>query len=111
MADGFIKPRAVDKAMIAANPLQALVGYLSTVLAVFGVFEAMGLSADQVAILGGALLGIVSTVQHFWEKGKREEAQRLRTDNEELKRRTSQFEASAAELEELRKIRRPAAES
>jgi hypothetical protein len=108
---GMIKPTTVDKAMIAADPAAALVGYLSTILATFGVFEAMSLTADQVAILGGAVLGLMATVRHFYEKNKRAAVEVLHTAHEDLKRRTSQFEAaSKEELDELRKLKRPAAE-
>ncbi len=61
----MIKPTTVDKAMIAADPAAALVGYLSTILATFGLFEKMDLTADQVAILGGAVLGLMGTFRHF----------------------------------------------
>jgi small neutral amino acid transporter SnatA (MarC family) len=109
---GVIKPTTVDKAMIAADPAAAFVGYLSTILATFGLFEYLGLSADQVAILGGAVLGLVATVRVFHEKGRRAAEVVFHTAHEELKRRTSQFEkASPEELEELRKHKRPAAES
>jgi hypothetical protein len=96
VAGGIIKPKTVDKAMIAADPAAALVGYLSTILATFGLFEKMGLSADQVAILGGAVLGLLATVRVFYEKGRRlaeKELQgaheKLRGDHEELVRKTS----------------------
>lgn len=98
MADGFIKPKTVDKAMIAADPAAAAVGYLSTILAVFGVFDAMGLDADQVAILGGAVMGLVATARHFYEKNRRREQEllssahtKLQGEHEDLKRKTSQF--------------------
>lgn len=93
MADGFIKPKAVDKAMIAADPAAAAVGYLSTILAVFGLFEAVGLNADQVAILGGAVLGLLATFRHFYEKGRRRDHTSLYNAHEDLKRKTSQFTA------------------
>lgn len=96
MAGGFIKPKSIDKAMIAADPAAALVGYLSTILAVFGLFEKMGLTADQVAILGGAVLGLLATVRVFYEKGRRLAEkelhgahEKLRGDHEELVRKTS----------------------
>lgn len=112
MAGGYIKPKAVDKAMIAADPAAAAVGYLSTILAVFGVFEKMSLTADQVAILGGALLGLMATGRHFYEKNRRKGVEELHTAHEDLKRRTSQFtKADREELEELKAEReRPAAE-
>jgi len=99
--------------MIAADPAAAAVGYLSTILATFGIFEAMGLTADQVAILGGAVLGLMATVRHFVEKGRRLETDKLRADHEELKRKTSQLEGlSPDEIEELRELkRRPAADA
>lgn len=112
MAGGFIKPRAVDKAMIAADPAAAFVGYLSTILATFGIFEAMGLSADQVAILGGAVLGLMATARHFVEKGRRKDVQQLQTAHEELVRKTSQLEAmSPEELAELRRLKAKAGET
>ena len=95
---GFIKPKTVDKAMIAADPAAAFVGYLSTILATFGLFEWLGLTADQVAILGGAVLGLMATVRLFVERGRRQAQQILHTAlevlqgaHEELKRKTSQF--------------------
>ena len=98
MADGFIKPTKIDKAMIAADPAAALVGYLSTILATFGIFEAMGLTADQVAILGGAVLGLMATLRIFYERARRaaevlikEAHAELREDHEELKRKTGTF--------------------
>ena len=82
---GFIKPTTVDKAMIAADPAAAFVGYLSTILATFGLFEWLGLSADQVAILGGAVLGLMATVRLFVEKSRRVAAQVFQTEHEELR--------------------------
>ena len=97
MADGLIKPKNIDKAWIASDPAAALVGYLSTILAVFGVFEWMGLSADQVAILGGAVLGLMATLRIFYEKNRRQvekelakNHEELEVAHEELKRKTSQ---------------------
>ena len=87
----LIKPSTVDKAMIAADPAAALVGYLSTILATFGLFEWAGLSADQVAILGGACLGLVATLRVFYEKSRRKAVEVLHTAHEELKRKTGQF--------------------
>lgn len=87
----MIKPTTVDKAMIAADPAAAFVGYLSTILATFGLFEWLGLNADQVAILGGAVLGLMATVRVFHEKGRRKAHQVLHTAHEELKRKTGQF--------------------
>jgi len=81
---GFITTKRVDKAMIAADPAAAFVGYLSTILATFGLFEWLGLTADQVAILGGAVLGLMATVRLFVEKGRRTAAQLLHTQHEEL---------------------------
>ena len=101
MAAGFIQPKTVDKAMIAADPAAAFVGYLSTILATFGLFERVGLDADQVAILGGVVLGLMGTVRHFYEKNKRAAAEVLHTAHEELKRRTIQLE----------ELKRPAADT
>jgi hypothetical protein len=102
MADGFIKPTSVDKAMIAADPVAAAMGYLSTILATFGVFERMGLNADQVAILGGAVLGLVATARHFYEKNRRESVLHLRESvlhlremHEKLKEQTFTSESLA----------------
>lgn len=78
--------------MIAADPAAALVGYLSTILATFGLFDAMGLDADQVAILGGAVLGLMATVRHFYEKSRRQAHVALQAAHEELKRKTGQFD-------------------
>lgn len=86
---GFIQPKTVDKAMIAADPTAALIGYLSMVLATFGVFEALSLTADQVAILGGAILGLLATFRHFYEQDKREV---LETLQGVLKRQTNELE-------------------
>lgn len=83
-----IKPQTVDKAMIAADPAAAAMGYLSTILATFGVFEHLGLSADQVAILGGAVLGLLATARHFYERRRRVAVGELRERHEELKRKT-----------------------
>jgi hypothetical protein len=91
MAQSFIRPSAVDKAWIASDPAAAAVGYGSTILAVFGVFEWLGLTADQVAILGGAVLGLFATVRTFREKGKRKEVTDLHNAHEELVRKTSQL--------------------
>lgn len=97
MADGVIKPKSIDKAWIASDPAAALVGYLSTILAVFGVFEWVGLNADQVAILGGAVLGLMATLRIFYEKNRRlaekelaKHHEELEVAHEELKRKTSQ---------------------
>lgn len=90
VAQGFIKPKAVDKAMIAADPAAALVGYLSTILATFGLFEWVGLNADQVAILGGAVLGLVATARVFYERNRRKSVNELEVAHEELKRKSSQ---------------------
>lgn len=87
----MIRPTTVDKAMIAADPAAALVGYVSTILATFGLFEAMGLNADQVAILGGAVLGLLATIRVFYEKSRRQAHVALQAAHEELKRKTGQF--------------------
>jgi len=85
---GFLQPKTLDRAMIAADPAAALVGYVSTILATFGLFELMGLSADQVAILGGAVLGLVATLRVFYERARRAAHQELQDAHEELKRKT-----------------------
>jgi len=96
MAGGMIQPTKVDKAMIAADPAAAAIGYLSTILAVFGFFDWIGLDADQIAILGGAVLGLFATARHFYEKNRRGTAfvreaahQELAVAHEELVRKTS----------------------
>jgi len=45
----------VDKAWVAADPLTAVISSGVLILAVFGIWSWIGLSADQVAILGSAL--------------------------------------------------------
>lgn len=79
--------------MIAADPAAALVGYLSTILATFGVFELVGLSADQVAILGGAVLGLMATLRVFYEKSRRMAHKELSRAHEELKRQSAGLRA------------------
>ena len=61
----------IDKAWIAADPAAALIGYVSTILATFGVFERLNLSADQVATLGGAILGVCATIRTLVERERR----------------------------------------
>lgn len=97
MPQSFIKPKAVDKAMIAADPAAALVGYLSTILATFGVFEALNLTADQIAILGGAVLGLMATGRIFYERTRRaaigglaERHEKIVVAHEKLKKETLQ---------------------
>lgn len=97
MAGGVIEPKTVDKAMIAADPAAAFIGYLSTILATFGLFKEAGLDADQVAILGGAVLGLMATVRHFYEKNRRAARAAFHTAHEELKRR-----AAGGDLEDER---------
>jgi hypothetical protein len=93
---GTIKPTNIDKAWIAADPAAAVVGYGSTILAVFGVFAAIGLDADQVAILGGAVIGLMSSLRTLRERRQRrkmdelsERHRLLEVEHEELKRQTS----------------------
>lgn len=88
MADTF-KTSTVDKAMIAADPSAAAVGYLSTILAVFGVFERAGLTADQVAILGGAFLGLIATGRAIYETARRAKVVGLQNAHETLRKRTA----------------------
>jgi hypothetical protein len=83
MKDLIFKPNTVDRAMIAADPAAALIGYLSTIMAVFGLFDRIGLNADQVAILGGAVLGLVATLRVFYERSRRE---RMKSLESELKK-------------------------
>lgn len=101
MARSFIRPTTVDKAWIASDPAAAAVGYVSTILAVFGLFDKMGLTADQVAILGGAILGLFATVRTFREKAKRKEVTELHDAHEDLVRKTSQLGVDA-DIQKLR---------
>ena len=78
------KLSSAEKARIAADPIAAMVGYVSTILAVFGIFEWMGLTADQVAILGGAIVGVAATVRSFMEREGRRTRERLERENVEL---------------------------
>lgn len=73
MPERITKPTNIDKAWIAADPAAALIGYASTILAVFGVFEKLGLDADQVAILGGAVLGVVASLRTLRERRHRKD--------------------------------------
>ena len=66
-----MEPSTVNKAWIAADPAAALIGYVSTILATFGVFERLNLSADQVATLGGAILGVCATIRTLVERKRR----------------------------------------
>jgi hypothetical protein len=95
MPAGIIKPTNVDKAWIAADPAAALVGYGSTILAVFGVWTMLGLDGDQVAILGGAVLGVMGSIRTLRERRQRKEMLELHhehaaleREHEELKRKT-----------------------
>lgn len=95
MPAGIIKPTSVDKAWIAADPAAALVGYGSTILAVFGVWTMLGLDGDQVAILGGAVLGVMGSIRTLRERRQRKEMLELHhehaaleREHEELKRKT-----------------------
>ena len=45
----------VDKAWVAADPLTAVLSSLVTIAAIFGLWTWLGLTADQVALLGGSL--------------------------------------------------------
>jgi hypothetical protein len=92
VARKILEPKTVDKAMIAADPVAALLGYVSTIMAVFGVFERLGLDADQVAILGGAFLGIIATARIFYEKARRLEFRGLQESWNELKNASSSQE-------------------
>jgi len=86
----------VDKAMLAADPAAAAMGYLSSILAVFGVFDRLGLNADQIAILGGAILGLVATFRAFYEKGRRAKMGALREANKSLKELVKEASASSS---------------
>jgi len=76
----------MDRAWGASDPVAAAVGYVVTILAVFGLFKSLGLDPDQVATLGGALGGLVATLRALHERSKRrqitsllEELERHRT--------------------------------
>jgi small neutral amino acid transporter SnatA (MarC family) len=103
--DQFIKPKSIDKAWIASDPAAAIVGYSSTILAVFGVFEWMGLTADQIAILGGAVLGLLASFRMYYEKGKRQKVQELKHAHEELKRKTGDFLKEAPVVKESKGLK------
>jgi hypothetical protein len=89
MAKGLIRPTAVDRAWVAANPVAALVGYGSTILAAFGIFDLLGLTADQVAILGGSVMGVVASLQTLRERRQRKDVEELVAQNDELKKAAS----------------------
>ena len=91
------KLSSAEKARIAADPLAAMVGYVSTILAVFGIFEWMGLTADQVAILGGAVLGVAATYRSFMERDHRKGLERLERENVELRARQAAQEPAQDE--------------
>jgi len=84
MPAGVIKPTNVDKAWIAADPAAAMVGYGSTILAVFGVWTARGLDADQVAILGGAVLGVMGSWRALRERRQRRQVLELHDRHEQV---------------------------
>lgn len=91
MAQGIIKPTNIDKAWVAADPAAALMGYVSTILAVFGVFDWMGLDADQVAILGGAVLGVFATLRTLRERKHRRDVVELHTEHVALEETHTQL--------------------
>lgn len=84
MSDKSSTFKSVDRAVIAADPVAALVGYLSTILATCGVFNSLGLNADQVVILCGAVLGLAATLRIFYEHYKRQELEELKRSADSL---------------------------
>jgi len=80
------KLSTAEKARIAADPVAALIGYVSSILAAFGLFELMGLTADQVTIAGGGILGVAGTVRMMLEAQKRKDVESLTRENEALKK-------------------------
>jgi hypothetical protein len=98
MPEGIIKPTNADKAWIAADPVAALVGYGSTILAVFGVFDALGLDADQVAILGGAVLGVMGSVRALRERKQRKEVLELHQRHEAVSRQLENLQRETGSL-------------
>lgn len=80
------KLSTAEKARIAADPVAALIGYVSTILAAFGLFELMGLTADQVTIVGGAALGVAGTVRTMLEHQRRKDVEALAKENEALRK-------------------------
>lgn len=59
------------RAWDASDPMAAAVGYVVTILAVFGFFKWLGLGPDEVATLGGAVGGLVATLRALHERGRR----------------------------------------
>jgi hypothetical protein len=114
MSAGIIKPTNVDKAWIAADPAAALVGYGSTILAVFGVWTMLGLDGDQVAILGGAVLGVMGSVRTLRERRQRKEMLELHhehatleREHEELKRKTGSLTDGEVPVPSVRGSEKP----
>lgn len=98
MPQGIIEPTNVDKAWIAADPAAALVGYGSTILAVFGVFDALGLDADQVAILGGAVLGVMGSWRALRERRQRRKLLELHQRHEAVSRKLEDLQRKTGSL-------------
>jgi hypothetical protein len=71
MAESSKSTSRVDRAWGVSDPVAAAVGYVVTILAVFGVFKNLGLDPDQVATLGGALGGLVATLRALHERSKK----------------------------------------
>lgn len=99
MPGGIIRPNNVDKAWIAADPAAALMGYVSTILAVFGVFDAIGLDADQVAILGGAVLGVFATLRTLRERRQRTAVVQLAEEHVKLEAELQKMTGSLSDGE------------
>lgn len=68
----------IDKAWIAADPLAALLGGLVSLAAIFGLWSAMGLTADQMAELGGVVTTIGAASRAIYNK--REEKKKKGSD-------------------------------
>lgn len=56
----------VDKAWVSADPLTALLSGLVTLAAIFGLWTWLGLTADQVALLGGTVATIGSSLRTLY---------------------------------------------
>lgn len=99
MPQGIIKPTSMDKAWIAADPAAALVGSISTILAVFGVWTWLNLDADQVAILGGAALGVMGSWRTLRERKQRKAVLELHERHEAMAKALEKKTGSPADGE------------
>jgi len=66
----LLKPAQVDRAWIAADPLTALVSSVIALLAVFNVWSKLGLTADQVAQLGGVLATLGAAARTVYNQSR-----------------------------------------